>query len=99
MTISAAQLRAARALLNLTVDELSKRSGLSAFTILQIEAENERPDISSDMGLLKTRYEVMGLRFLADGDGEDAGAGLRFAQRADHTPGIRPEKLNSTNDG
>lgn len=43
MTITAAQLRAARALINITQEDLASRAGVAAKTIASFEAEGRAP--------------------------------------------------------
>ena len=43
MTMTAAQLRAARALINITQEELASRAGVAAKTIVSFEAEGRAP--------------------------------------------------------
>ncbi|SMD08694.1 helix-turn-helix transcriptional regulator [Rhizobium sp. RU36D] len=96
--ISNAQIRAARALLGLGIDELSAASGVSASTIREIEAaDNSRLD-GTEAVALKTALDRLGVAFLSPGDCCDGGEGLRLKARQETSEGIRPENLNATND-
>jgi ribosome-binding protein aMBF1 (putative translation factor) len=94
--ITTAQLRAARALIDITVDDLAGTSGLSADAIRSVEAGAGSPD--PEVGeRLKRLFESKGVVFVAAGQQDASGAGVRL-----HTPlpdeGIKPQNLNATND-
>jgi transcriptional regulator with XRE-family HTH domain len=96
--VTASQLRAARALTGIPVDELAAASGLSAESIRQVEAAEAHaaPGVTERLRVI---LESKGVLFLAAGDG-DPGAGVGVRLR--HLPqdeGIRPQNLNSGNDG
>ncbi|PZU87138.1 MAG: hypothetical protein DI528_07950 [Shinella sp.] len=93
-----AQIRAARALLGITVDQLSAKSGISAFLILQTEAEEQANVDPSTLHTLKLALQASGIMFLGDGDSPPGGVGVRFAERDDEDDGVRPEDLNAAND-
>lgn len=78
-----AQLRGARGLLNLSVLDLSERTGLAVNTIKRAEATNDFAPINrANANLLVTVLQNLGVVFLpAD---EIAGAGVRLA--ASDTP-------------
>lgn len=97
--ITPAQIRAARALLGLSVDQLSAKSGVSAFLILQVEDEKAATLDQATMLTLRGALERAGICFLADGDCPPGGMGVRLAARQDTDEGLRPENLNATNDG
>ena len=94
--ITPAQIRAARAMLDLTIERLSQESGVAALLILQIESGNGYDATPADHAALKQALERQGLLFLESGQAGPGGAGLRLAA-ADHQEGMRPEELNSTN--
>jgi transcriptional regulator with XRE-family HTH domain len=94
--ITPAQIRAARAMLDLTIDRLSQESGVAALLILQIESGNGYDATPSNHVALRQTLERLGLIFLESGEAGPGGAGLRLAA-ADHQEGMRPEELNSTN--
>ncbi len=95
--ITAAHLRAARALLGLTIEEITTLAGLSADVVEHVESGQER-DIDI-LRLLRNTLEEKGVSFLADNDSIEGGIGvrLRHPSRAAND-GIRPENLNAAND-
>ncbi|GEO84625.1 MULTISPECIES: hypothetical protein [Alphaproteobacteria] len=97
--ITAAQVRAARALLGLTVDQVSAQSGVSAFMILQVEGETSATIEPAVILALRAGLEKAGISFVGDGDCPPGGMGVRLAARHDTDDGLRPENLNATNDG
>ncbi|WP_159952151.1 hypothetical protein [Rhizobium sp. 18065] len=96
--ISAAQIRAARALIDLTIDKLSAASGVSALQILQIETERAYDAGPDAYAQLREALEEMGIAFLDAGQGGEGGEGIRLSRRPHEVDGIRPENLNATND-
>lgn len=94
--ITPAQIRAARAMLDLTIEGLSQESGIAALLILQIESGSGYDATPADHAALRRALERLGLIFLESGEAGPGGPGLRLAQ-ADHQEGMRPEELNSTN--
>ncbi|WP_454287453.1 helix-turn-helix domain-containing protein [Rhizobium arsenicireducens] len=94
-----AQIRAARALLGLSVDQVSAKSGVSAFMILQIEDEKADSPDQGTLLMLRGAFEKAGIAFLGDGDCPPGGMGVRLVARHDTGEGLRPENLNATNDG
>ena len=67
MTISAAQCRAARALLAITQEQLAKRSGVSQRSIANFELEKSTP-YRANLTVLRMTFEQLGVEFL-DYDG------------------------------
>lgn len=65
-TITPAQLRAARAWLKLTQDELVQMSGISKGAIVQFELERSVP-YSGTTETLRRTLEAVGIEFLFDG--------------------------------
>ncbi|RWX75793.1 DNA-binding protein [Neorhizobium lilium] len=96
--LTAPQLRAARALLGLSIEDIASVSGLSADAIQEAEADqvHGEPEV---IERLRTLLESKGVLFLGAGE-EDAGAGpgVRLRQTL-QDEGIRPQNLNSANDG
>ena len=87
------------ALLGLSIDQVSAKSGVSAFMILQIEEEKSASLDQAVLLALRSAFEQAGIAFLADGDCPPGGTGVRLAARHDTGEGLRPENLNATNDG
>lgn len=77
--ITAAQSRAARALLNITQDDLADLSGVSKATIADFEREGRNPQRRT-LKDLRAAFEARGVVFLAD----SGGVGVYL--RADATP-------------
>jgi transcriptional regulator with XRE-family HTH domain len=73
--IVGAQIRAGRAALNWSIDELAERSGVSARTIMRLEAVD---------GLPPGRAQT-----LSDVEEALVGAGIQFIGSPDDDPGIR----------
>ncbi len=97
MMLTVSQLRAGRAMIGLTVDELAALTGLSSSDI----HEAEKGETLADALLasrLQSALESRGIVFLAAGQ-EDAsiGPGLRLRSGMPDE-GLRPERLNATND-
>lgn len=67
MIPSPAQCRAARALLNITQDELAKRSGVAKRTVAGFEAGETRP-MRMNWEAIRQTLEQLGVEF-TDGDG------------------------------
>ncbi len=97
--ITPAQIRAARALLGFSVDQVSAISGVSAFLIIQTEEERSATPDQAALLSLRQSFEREGIVFIADGDCPPGGMGVRLATRHDGSEGLRPENLNATNDG
>jgi hypothetical protein len=94
--ITTAQLRAARALIDMTVDDLVGTSGLSADTIRSAEAGAGSPD--PEVGeRLQRLFEAKGVIFVAAGQQDASGAGVRL-HSSPPDEGIKPQNLNATND-
>jgi transcriptional regulator with XRE-family HTH domain len=66
MPITALQVAHARALLGLTVPELSKRAGLAPQTLFQLEAGRSSQTLTRVV--LRSALETAGVAFLGDGN-------------------------------
>ena len=79
MSLTAAQLRAARALLNLTQRELARRTSVSEPTLKRIERDDWGPARSSHgtVAALVALLEGDGVEFLAADEGHGEGVRLR----------------------
>jgi transcriptional regulator with XRE-family HTH domain len=96
--LTASQLRAARALAHISVDELAAASGLSSDAIIEAEASATyaEPVLTER---LRAVLESKGVVFLPAGEGDGgAGPGVRLRQIS-QDEGIRPQNLNAANDG
>lgn len=94
---TAAQIRAARALIGKSVDDLAASSGVEAPVITALEAGQADAPYGA-LEHLKTTLESLGVIFVASGDQEDGGSGVRLAARVHADDGLRPDQLNATND-
>jgi len=97
-SITGSQLRAARALVRWSPDDLAERSRVAGATITRAEVEDGPVSVAAaDARALRLALEKAGIEFIAENGG---GAGVRFAKRS-HPPdeGLRPDQLSSDNDG
>lgn len=78
--IDAAQMRAARALLNWTMGDLSERAGVSLASIKNIERGATDPRAST-LRALQEALEAAGIVFVDEGDTRPAGKGVRFSRK------------------
>ncbi|MGV8939220.1 MAG: DNA-binding protein [Allorhizobium sp.] len=97
--INSAQIRAGRALLGLTVGELSVVCGLDTDTISAIEQVSATPSDTIQLEMLRRTLEELGVSFLSDGDLVLGGPGVRLTDRSPISDGTRPENLSAANDG
>jgi hypothetical protein len=96
--ITPAQIRAARAMLDITTDRLGQESGVPALLILQIESSNGYDATPQHYAALKSALEGLGVIFIQPGEaGGPGGDGLRLAAHAGDD-GMRPEELTAAND-
>jgi hypothetical protein len=95
--ITPAQIRAARAMLDITIDRLCRESGVPAFLILEIESTRGHEATPHHYAALRKALERMGVLFLNAGDGGAGGEGLRLSRQSDDE-GMRPEELTAAND-
>jgi len=97
-SITGSQLRAARALVRWSPDDLAERSRVAVATITRAEVEDGPVSVAAaDARALRLALEKAGIEFIAENGG---GAGVRFAKPS-HPPdeGLRPDQLSSENDG
>jgi DNA-binding XRE family transcriptional regulator len=80
LSVTAGQLRAARALLGISQEELARKAGLSIPTIKRCESDNERrPTVSSQaQNKIRMALQAAGIEFIAENGG---GAGVRLSGR------------------
>jgi DNA-binding XRE family transcriptional regulator len=92
---SPAQLRAARALLELSREDVAAAAGVTAAAV----AAAEDGEVGEAARLaIRQALEAAGIVFLAVGEAPDGGAGVRL-RRTDEEDGLRPDELNAANDG
>ena len=97
-SITGSQLRAARALVRWSPDDLAEQSRVAGATITRAEVEDGPVSVAAaDARALRLALERAGIEFIAENGG---GAGVRFAKPS-HAPdeGLRPDQLSSDNDG
>lgn len=94
--ITAAQIRGARAMTGITIEQLADASQRTAAEIDAIEAGTEAGD-SQALAAIRAALESRGVQFLASGSQDGGGVGLRLKQTHEDV-GTRPENLNATND-
>lgn len=76
--LTGSQLRAARGLLNLSISELSERTGLAINTIRRAEGTNGLPQITAaNMNLLEAEYSSSGVVFIP---ADELGPGVRLRE-------------------
>lgn len=95
--ITPAQIRAARAMLDVTIDRIGQESGVPPLLILQIEAENGHDATPQQHAALKAALERLGVSFLEAGEAGPGGEGLRLSAQVSDD-GMRPEELTAAND-
>jgi transcriptional regulator with XRE-family HTH domain len=94
--LTTSQLRAARALIGISVEDLANASGLSTEAIRSTEASSGSAD-SEIAERLRRLFEAKGVIFVAAGQQDASGPGVRLHQQPPEE-GIRPQNLNATND-
>ena len=74
--ITSGQIKAARALLGITVAELAKAAGIGFTTMVRLEAADGIPSGTlRTLGLVKTAIENLGIEFIGT---PEQGAGVRW---------------------
>lgn len=81
--INSSQLRAARAWLGLSQDQLADLTRVAKRTIARIESEATVPH-ERTLRDIQTALEKLGLEFLVEGG---VGVGIRLREREDRSPG------------
>jgi transcriptional regulator with XRE-family HTH domain len=87
MGITPGQCRAARALLDITRDELAELSGVSTRALAYFE-EGERVPVPQNMAAIRRALEAAGVDFIAENGG---GPGARL-RKSKTRPGRRPKR-------
>ncbi|WP_082478481.1 helix-turn-helix transcriptional regulator [Rhizobium sp. Leaf386] len=78
--ITGAQIRAARALLRWSADELAKFADIGLSTIRRAEAEDGVPSLTSaNLKLIRLALEAAGIEFIPE---NGSGVGVRFKKQA-----------------
>ena len=95
--ITGTQIRGARAMIGMSVEELASASGLAVEAVKTLEngGSGVEPRALFDV---KNALEAHGIIFIASGNQDEGGPGVRLKARTSHDDGIRPENLNATND-
>jgi hypothetical protein len=96
--ITGSQLRAARALVRWSPEDLAEQSRVAGVTIRDAEAEDGLLSVgAAGARALRLALEKAGIEFIPENGG---GVGVRFAKPS-HPPdeGLRPDQLSSENDG
>ncbi len=79
MTITAEQSRAARALLDITQRDIATGADLSESTVRDFEKGRRVPSINN-LKALRAAFEARGVTFLATGEVQDGGPGVRLGR-------------------
>jgi len=95
--ITATQIRGARAMLGMSLEELAAASGLPAETVKALEAGEWTGEPHALLDVRAT-LEANGIIFLSSGNQDEGGPGIRLRTRTYNDDGIRPENLNAAND-
>ncbi len=77
-TLPPAQIRAARALVGMSQDDLAAATGLSPQTIKRAEKEGDRIVSGAALSIMRDALEAAGVIFLAEGEARDGGLGVRL---------------------
>jgi hypothetical protein len=95
-SITGGQLRAARALVRWSADELAERSRVASATILDAEGEDGPISVmAADARATRLALEKAGVEFIAENGG---GVAVRLAKRSGPPDeGLRPDQLTSEN--
>ncbi|MEP9348801.1 helix-turn-helix transcriptional regulator [Xanthobacter sp. KR7-225] len=80
MSLTPAQCRAARALIDWSREDLSRHAGVAVRTISDFEAGRRDP-INATMTSMRSALEAAGVEFIPENGG---GSGVRFKRKSDH---------------
>lgn len=96
--ITATQIRGARAMTGMSIDQLAAACGLPVDTIETLERGDGTAEAHT---MLKVQHalEAAGIIFIASGNHDEGGPGVRLKERTSIDEGIRPENLSAANDG
>ena len=81
----------------MSVDALADASGLTESTIVAMETGEGRTEPQA-LSAVKLALESAGIVFIASGNHDEGGPGVRLKARPAGDDGLRPEELNATND-
>ena len=95
--ITGTQIRGARAMTGMSIQQLATASGLSAKIISALE-QGEGSGEPQAFLAAKHALEAAGIIFIASGNHDEGGPGVRLKARGNGDDGLRPEELNATND-
>jgi transcriptional regulator with XRE-family HTH domain len=91
MGISAAQCRAARALLDWSQDQLAENARVARATIADFERNVRMPMRQNLLSMMST-FEAAGVAFIPDGEDSEGGAGVRFRKvELEYSRTLRPD--------
>jgi len=96
--ITSTQIRGARAMTGMSIEQLATASGVPAATIETMERDEQEGEAHALLAV-KQALEVAGIIFIASGNHDEGGPGVRLKARTGVDEGIRPENLNAANDG
>ncbi|WP_306915354.1 helix-turn-helix domain-containing protein [Rhizobium mesoamericanum] len=95
--ITATQIRGARAMTGMSIEQLAAAAGLPVTTIETMERDEQEGDPHALLAV-KQALEAAGIIFIASGNHDEGGPGVRLRARSCIDEGIRPENLNAAND-
>lgn len=79
--ITGAQIRAARALIRWTAEDLAKEAGVGVSTIRRAESEDGLPSLTvANLKVIRDTLEDAGIEFISENGG---GVGIRFKKSTD----------------
>lgn len=81
----------------MSIEELAVAAGLSSKVIAALE-QGEGSGEPQAFLAAKHALEAAGIIFIASGNHDEGGPGVRLKARANGDDGLRPEELNATND-
>ncbi|EJZ23171.1 transcriptional regulator [Rhizobium sp. Pop5] len=95
--ITATQIRGARAMIGMSLEELAAASGLPVETLTALETGDFTGELHALFDV-RNALEAHGIIFLSSGNQDEGGPGIRLRARTSSDDGIRPENLNAAND-
>lgn len=81
--ITAAQIKAARALVGLTQDDIARSTNLSVQTIKRMESVGTERSTAGNVDAVKKALQASGVIFLEDGETAIGGVGVRLLKSKD----------------